>query len=188
MEDLEYMKEMWVDLNNRLTSLEEENRRFAKRIMEDKYRNAQEKLIRKYRIFIIIASVMMIYSFCIVYLNPLVNDKYRLVTTIYWIAFFAIEIGLDSYLLYKVKDIDLYEANVREITIMAKNNWKFHKIGVIIGLPLAFGAIILLALAMDADSFMILGMLVGGIVGFLIGFRQLMRFRDYYRLLQTADD
>lgn len=188
MEELEDMKTMWVELNKRLTSLEEENRRLAKKVVTDKYKNIQEKLTRKYKIFIGIALVMIIYSFCFIYVNPMINEKYRLLTTIYWMVFFAIEAGIDSYLLFKVGEIDIYGSNIRENTVIAKNNWKFHKIGVAVGLPLAFGAIVLLALSMDADPFLILGMLFGGIVGFVIGFRQLLKFRDYYRLLQTQDD
>ena len=129
----------------------------------------------------------MIYCFCLIYLNPFIVEKYKLLTTVYMMCFFAISAGVDSYLLFQVRDMDFYNSNVREITKMAAKNWKIHKIFLIFGLPLAIGACVLMALALDADPFVYLGMIVGGIVGFIIGLRQLMKFRDYYRLLQTED-
>lgn len=188
MENLEDMKEMWIELNNRMTALEEENRRLARKVMDEKYKNITEKLVRKYRIFIALACIMIIYFYGFIFFNPLVNEKYRLLTTIYMICFFALCAAVDSYLLYKVKEIDIYGSNVREITRIAANNWKIHKIFLMVGMPLAIGAIVLMALALNANEFVSLGMVVGGVVGFLIGFKQLMRFREYYRLLQTQDE
>ena len=187
MEDIEDMKALWIELNNRLNSLEEENRRLAKKVTSNKYKNVQEKLIKKYCIFIAVSCVMMIYCFCLIYLNPFIVEKYKLLTTVYMMCFFAIAAGVDSYLLFQVRDMDFYNSNVREITKMAAKNWKIHKIFLIFGLPLAIGACVLMALALDADPFVYLGMIVGGIVGFIIGLRQLMKFRDYYKLLQTED-
>ena len=188
MEDIEDMKAMWVELNQRISSLEEDNRRLAKKVVSEKYKNIQERLIRKYRVFIALACVMIIYIYCLVFLNPLVVDKYKMFATIYMMCFFARCAGVDSYLLYKVKGLDIYGSNIREITRVASLNWKIHKIFLIAGIPLAIGALVVMALALDANEFVYLGMIVGGIVGFLIGFRQLMKFRDYYRLLQIQDD
>lgn len=188
MENFEDMKEMWIELNNRMTALEEENRRLAKRVTDEKYRNIKEKLVRKYKIFIAVACIMIIYIYCFLFFNPLVNEKYRLLATIYMICFFALCAAVDSYLMYKIKELDIYNSNVRDITRIAAKNWKIHKIFLVTGLPLAIGAIVLLALALNANEFVYLGMIVGGIVGFLIGFKQLMKFRDYYRLLQIQDE
>ncbi|MCH5234025.1 MAG: hypothetical protein J1E16_01930 [Muribaculaceae bacterium] len=185
MEELEDMKQMWLDLNNRLAVLEEENRRLAKKVMNEKYKTAQDRLVRKYRIFIIVACVMIIYSYCLIYMNPMVVEKYRLLTTIYLMCLFALCAATDTYLLINVKDLDIYGSNMKEVTRIAARNWKIHKLFLAVGLPVAIGAVVLMALALEANSFTILGMIVGGVVGFMIGIYQLLKFRNYYRLFQT---
>lgn len=188
MEDLEDMKQMWLDLNNRLAVLEDENRRLAKKVMTDKYKNAQDRLVRKYLIFIIVSCVMFIYSYLFIYINPIVVDKFRLATTIYLMCFFALCAGVDICLLFRVKELDIYEGNLREIANVAAQNWKIHKLFILFGMPLAIGAVILIALALNVDAYNILAMIIGGVVGFLIGLRQLFKFRNYYRLLQVKED
>ena len=188
MDNLEDMKTMWIELNDRLSSLEEDNRKMARQIMSGKYKTAQERLISKYRLFIIIATIMIFYIIGFVGFNPLVDDKYRLVTVLYWIIFFLAEIGIDSYLLFKVKEIDIYHSSVTEIAAIAARNWKIHKIAIFCGLPVAIGAIVLFALALDADEYMIYGMLAGAVIGILIGLRQLMKFFSNYKILQSYPD
>lgn len=187
MENINDMKTMWMDLNRRLDALEEENRRLARKVVNEKYKNLQERLVRKYRIFIFVSCIMIIYSFLFIFMNNEVVDKYRLPATIYMICFFILCAATDTYLLIKVKDMDIYGEKINEITRTAAINWKIHKIFTMVGLPLAIGAVILIALALNANTFTYLGMIVGGIVGFSIGLRQLLKFRNYYRLLQTED-
>lgn len=188
MEELQEIKNMWAEINNRLIHLEEENRRLARKAINEKYKNAQERLISKYRTFIIIEVIMIIYVYLFIFYNPMVGEKYKLLTTIYWIIFFIGETAFDSYLMYRVQEIDIYGSSVREITRKAALNWKIHKIGIAIGFPLAIGAVVLFALAMDANEFVYMGMTVGFIVGLVIGLRQLYKFMKYYKLLQSPEE
>lgn len=187
MENLEDMKSMWSALNDRISFLEEENRKLARRAMTNKYKTAREKLISKYKKFIFIETVMILYVWVFIGFNPETVDKYRLPTLIYWSLFFLAEIGIDYYLMERVREIDIYTSPVKEITQMAASNWRIHKLAIFIGLPIAFGAIILFGLAMDANEFVIYGMVAGAIVGLIIGFSQLRRFMSYYRQLKTID-
>lgn len=185
MDQIEDMKAMWTELNNRVASLEETNRRMAREITAGKFKSAQEKLVTKYRMFIIVACVMIIYIGLLVINMPNGVDKYRLPLLIVWSAFFLFEASIDTYLMIKVKEIDVHESSVAEIARRAARNWKIHKIAIAIGLPLAFAAIIMFGLFMDADIYLIYGMIVGGMVGLVIGIRQLLSFLKYYRLLQS---
>ena len=187
MEQLEDMKTMWAELNSRISYLEEENRRLAQKVMSQSLRSSQEKLVKKYNLFIIVECIMVIYTLFFVFLNPHVVEKYRLVTGIYWCAFFLIEISIDFYLKEKVRAIDIYNSPVSEIARRAANNWKLHKLAIVFGLPVAVGACILFALLIDANKFTILGMMVGGVVGFAIGLRQLFKFRKHYYNLQSSE-
>ena len=167
--------------------IEESNRKLAREVSNNKFKNAQEKLISKYKAFIYVEIIMIFYIIFFIGLNPLVADRYRLVNIIYWCCFFMVEIGVDTYLLRRVKLIDIYNSSVSDIAKNAAENWKLHKLALVLGLPLAFGAIILVALAFQAHYYTILGMIAGGLIGCIIGLFQLNKFREYYRLLQSDE-
>lgn len=185
MENLDDMKTLWQELDHRIAFLEEENKRMARSVKENNYKSAQDKLISKYRKFIILEIIMIIWVLMFVMFNPLISDKYRIVLAVYWCIFFLIEVTIDSYLLLKTKEINIYENNIRQTARQAASNWKIHKITLAIGLPLAFGAVILFALALDANQYMMMGIMTGGIIGLIIGIKQLIKFRQYYRQLQS---
>lgn len=187
MNQLEDMKAMWLELNQRISSLEEENRRLAKRAMENNYKSAKEKLLRKYSFFIGLELFMIIFIIPNIIFNPEAVEKYKMVTVIYWCIFFAFELGIDIYLRYRIKIIDIYNSNITEIAAMAAQNWKIHKIAICIGLPIAIGAVILFGLLLGANKFVIYGMITGGVIGMAIGFMQLLKFREYYRMLQSNE-
>lgn len=178
---------MWEELNFRVERLEEENRRLARETMSSRYQTARERLVKRYRIFIILALVMIVYMSALILLNPLAVEKYKLATAIYWGVFLAAEAAIDTYLMIKVQEIDLYNSTVSEIASKAARNWRIHKIAVAIGMPLAIGACVLLALLYDADNFIIFGMIVGGVIGLAIGIFQLLKFMNYYKLLQSEN-
>lgn len=188
MEQLEDMQALWNELNNRVSMLEAENQRLSRQIRHNDFKSAQDKLEKKYKGFIIVEIIMTVYICLFVSYNPLIVEKYRIPTFIYWLSFFAIEIIFDIYLLYRLKKINVYESTVKEISRLAAENWKLHKLGVIIGLPIAIGAVILFGLLLGANTFTVMGIIVGAIVGIIIGLRQLFKFADYYRLLQPDKD
>lgn len=182
MDNLENMKTMWLELNQKVKLLEEENQKLAREIKSNKYKTAKDKLLRKYSMFICIELIMLIYIYIMMLYNPLVVSQYKWPTLIYWTAFFLIEASIDFYLRNKISEIDIYNSPIKQITLQAAKNWKIHKLAIAIGIPFAIGAIILLALSLNADRFMIYGMFVGAIVGFFIGLRQLLQFKTYYNI------
>lgn len=187
MEDIEDFKIMWQELNQRISYLENDNKNLIRQIRETNYRNTQEKLVRKYCMFIGVEVIMIFFMSIFFLYNPLLIEKYRIPALIYWIVFFIFEALFDLFLLFRIKDIDIYSSTIKEVAARSASNWKLHKIGIGIGLPLAFGAIFLFALAVDANQYTILGMILGGIIGFIIGIYQLIKFKDYYKLLQVKD-
>ena len=185
MEDLKDIKLMWQELNNRLSFLEEENQRMMKSVMATNYRSTQEKLTQKYLGFIFVEVLMIGFMSLFFLFNPEVNERFRIPALVYWDVLFVIEVWFDLYLMLKIKTINIYESSISEVAKRAAKNWKIHKIGIIVLLPLAFGAIFLFALALDANEYVILGMIFGGVIGMIIGIGQLMKFRNYYKLLQS---
>lgn len=188
MEDFNDMKIMWQNMNDRLSSLERENKKLMYKVIHDKYHTTKEKLEKKYCAFIFVGSITIVFITLFLIGDPLVNDRYRIPTMIYWIIFFLMEISFDVYLLLQIRKIDIYTATISEVSHSASRNWRLHKIGIIIGLPMAIGAAILFALALNANIFIIYGMITGGVIGLSIGLYQLFKFKTYYKLLQIEDD
>lgn len=185
MESIEDFKIMWQDLNQRLSHLENENQRLIQNIRETKYKTTQEKLVKKYRAFIIAEVITICYMTLFFIFNPMINENYRIISLIYWDIFFVLEVIFDFYLLYQVKKINVYDSTIKEVATRAAANWKLHKMVIAIGLPLAFGAVLLFALSLDANQFTIYGMILGGVIGIFIGINQLIKFKNYYKLLQV---
>lgn len=187
MDQFENMKSLWADLNTRINALEAENRNLARKIMNDKYRSARDKLIKKYYGFISIELIMIIFMSNFFIFNPHINEKYRFASFVYWMIFFLIEVILDSILLYRIKKVNIYTSSIKDISKQAASNWKIHKLAIVVGLPLAFGAIVLFALALNANEFIVYGMIIGVFIGALIGIQQLVKFKGYYKQLYQTD-
>lgn len=187
MDEVNDMKKIWAQLNSRISKLENDNDILLKNIKFGRFKTSQEKLKNKYRKFIMIETIMTIAVVLIFLPNPMVNERYLWPTLIYWVFFFLFEISVDFYLLIKVSSMDIYNSTVSQISSYARQCWKIHKIAIFIGLPLAIGAIILFALLMNADKFVIAGMICGGMIGLVIGLMQLYDFIRNYRQLQSQD-
>ncbi|MCH5219521.1 MAG: hypothetical protein J1F20_03035 [Muribaculaceae bacterium] len=181
------IKAMWQDLNQRISHLENENKLLIQKMKKNNYKTAQTKLIKKYWCFIAVEIIMIIYMTLFFLYNPQVVETYRFVSLIYWDVFFVIAVIFDSYLLIRIKQINVYTSTIKEVSATAAKNWQLHKIGIVAGLPMAFGAAFVFGLAVDANRFTIYGMIVGGLIGLAIGLKQLSRFKNYYDLLQTNE-
>ena len=188
IEDIDDMKTMWVELNKRLTQLEDTNKKLCRDIKNSRYKSSIDNLISRYRKFIIIALVSAIIFPIFIYSNPLVVDKYRNITAIYWLVFFLMEMSFDVYLMQRLRSINIYESSINQIAQITCKTWRIHKYMIAIGLPIALGACCLFALALDANYFTILGMIVGGILGVCIGIGQLIKFKTEYKNLQNDED
>lgn len=184
IKEFEEMKEMWLELNKRVSILEEENRSLAKNVRENNFKSSKDRLVTRYKKFIILESLMVIFFPLIIFNNPEGVEKYRWITFSYWIFFFLMEAGIDFYLMTRIEKLDLYNTPISEIANEAGQIWRIHKLAIIVGLPIAIGAIILFALFVNANEFVLAGMAVGGVIGALIGIRQLLKFKSDYIILQ----
>lgn len=183
MNNIDDMMVMWKEMDSKLTSLVEENRRLADEIQKNRLRSSQEKLTRKYRAFIIMEAICIPLIFVVLCVNPLVVNQYRWPALIYFVCFFLMEIGIDSYLLYKLNNIDIYNDSIVEISRQAKTNWKTHKIAILIGIPIAIGAVVLFCLALGSESSMLWGVFVGGAIGLGIGLNEFFKFMKNYKAM-----
>lgn len=187
MNKIDDMIAMWKEMDSKLSSLVEENRKLAEEIKKNKLRGSQEKLMRKYRAFIIMEALCIPLICFFLGVNPLIVDQYRWPALIYFVCFFTFEICIDGFLLYKVNKIDIYNDSIIEISRQAKTNWKIHKIAVLIGIPIALGAVVMICLAMDGDIAMLWGVFVGGIIGLGIGLNEFFKFMKNYKTMSKEE-
>lgn len=185
MNNIEDMMLMWKEMDNKLSSLMEENKRLVDEIKKNKILSSQERLARKYRAFIIMEAACIPLIFVALGLNPIVVNHLRWPAVIYFICFFLLEIIIDGYLLYKLNCIDIYNDSIIDISRQARTNWKIHKIAVLIGIPIAIGAVLLVFLAMGGDMAMLWGLVVGGAIGFGIGLNEFFKFMKNYKAMSA---
>lgn len=185
MENFDEMMKMWKEMDGKITSLMADNRRMADEIKKNRLKTNQEKLARKYRCFIIMEAVCIPLMFLLFIPNPHVVEQYRWVTLIYFVAFFLLEIGIDAYLLFRLDAVDIYRDSISRITRVAQSNWKIHRIAVLIGIPVAIGAVILFILAMGGRPAELYGVAVGGAIGLGIGLNQFFKFMKNYKALSS---
>lgn len=188
MSELEELKTIIESLNKRISVLETNNMEVISEMKAKNNQSSQEKLVSKYRRCIFLEAFFMIVFDLFLMFDPEVNDKYLWPTLIYWTCFFIIEIIIDYYLMINVDMIDIYGSSLRDVAKQAARCWKIHKLAIFFNIPLAIGAVILFGFAMNADKFMVFGMICGGIGGLLIGLRLLRKFIYEYKQLQIIDD
>lgn len=187
MNNIDEMMIMWKEMDTKLSSLIEENQRLTVEIKKNKLLTNQEKLIRKYRAFIIMEAVCIPLMFFVIAINPLVVDKYRWISFVYFVCFFLLEIGIDVYLLNKISGIDIYHDSIQEISRQARANWKIHKMAVLIGIPVAIGAVVLFCLAVGGDTSTLWGICVGGAIGLGIGMNEFFKFMKNYKSMSREE-
>lgn len=183
MNNIEDMVAMWKEMDTKLSSLVEENRKLSEEIQKNKLRSSQERLMRKYRAFIIMEAVCIPLMAMLLGANPFVFEQYRWAALIYFVCFFLLEIGVDSYLLYKLNRLDIYNDSISEISRQASFNWRIHKIAVLIGIPVALGAVVLFCLAMGSDTATLWGVFVGATIGLGIGLNEFFKFMKTYKTM-----
>ena len=185
MNDIEEMKEMWSDLNNRLTALERENQMLAEQVSRNKFRSSKDKLVNKYRRFIILEVVLLIFCWLYFTESPFFIPGSRWILVGYWTLMFLVEIAIDVYLMEGVRDIDIVNDPVSVVAAKAHKYQKVHKLFICFGLPIAFIGVGIFIWAMGEYNYsMILGVCTGAAIGLIIGIRQYMDFMRAYKNLQ----
>ena len=183
MNKIEDIMVLWKEMDSKLTSLVDENRKLADEIKKNKILSSQERLMRKYRAFIIMEVVCIPLMFILLIINPHVVSQYRWPAFIYFACFFLLEICIDGFLLYKLNSINIYNDSIIDIARKARANWKTHKIAVLIGIPIAIGAVILFCMAYGGDMSMLWGVFVGGAIGLGIGLNEFFKFMKNYKAM-----
>lgn len=187
-DDLLQLKEMWNDLNQRISRLESATMDDGIRVANEKIRTAKDDLASTYKRFSRIAFLCAI-VFPIVYGNPhgifsYPSLTYHILVAIGAFLFFITAGVMDTYLHSAVNDINLATMSVTEVRRQAISLKRLHHIFQLILIPLAIGMLFLMMYPILEEVW--IGALLGLIMGVAIGIRLYIKMMaDYKEMINS---
>lgn len=184
--DKDNIKSAWRDTNN---SFEKDKNMMMsfEAIMNGKRSTALDRLQARYLRFVMLALCCVPCSFSFMLPNIIPDGNGKWITIAFGI-YFLICAGMDLWLYHGIGTIDCLRMSVTEVIDKARFYRKRHLQFIMILLPIAFCVLGVMAYSMQNDPEVIYGMIIGGVVGLLIGSRQLFKFMKDYREVSTPDE
>lgn len=169
----EDLKQAWRDTNNALCSSPMELK---------KQSTTLDKLAQRYKRFACLSLCCIILSAS--FINPNILSRTGLWLPIIMIIYFMTASLMDWWLYYGIKSIDCISMSVSDVIEKAYFFRKRHFLFIAILFPIMIVVFSGLIYAAGGDKYLILGMVAGGAVGLVIGFRQFLCFLRDYRSLK----
>lgn len=170
------MKSAWRET---ATSLQTENDRLLTEFRNGNPLTSLERLRNRYRRFAILGFTMLPLSFVFI-LKSIFPIEGGIWITLSFIVYFLTCGFMDTWLYRGLDTIDCLHMSVSEVIEKARYYRKKHLQFVVILIPMAIALLCGLAYFTGWEEHILLGMIVGGSIGFAIGLQQLFAFlRDY---------
>lgn len=170
------MKSAWRET---ATSLQTENDRLLTEFRNGNPLTSLERLRNRYRRFAILGFTMLPLSFVFM-LKSIFPIDGGIWITLSFIVYFLTCGFMDTWLYRGLDTIDCLHMSVSEVIEKARYYRKKHLQFVVILIPMAIALLCGLAYFTGWEEHILLGMLIGGSIGFAIGLQQLFAFlRDY---------
>lgn len=170
------MKSAWRET---ATSLQTENDRLLTEFKNGNPLTSLERLRNRYRRFAILGFTMLPLS-CVFMLKSIFPIEGGIWITLSFIVYFLTCGFMDTWLYRGLDTIDCLHMSVSEVIEKARYYRKKHLQFVVILIPMAIALLCGLAYFTGWEEHILLGMIIGGSIGFAIGLQQLFAFlRDY---------
>lgn len=170
------MKSAWRET---ATSLQTENDRLLTEFKNGNPLTSLERLRNRYRRFAILGFTMLPLS-CVFMLKSIFPIEGGIWITLACIVYFLTCGFMDTWLYRGLDTIDCLHMSVSEVIEKARYYRKKHLQFVVILIPMAIALLCGLAYFTGWEEHILLGMIIGGSIGFAIGLQQLFAFlRDY---------
>lgn len=170
------MKSAWRET---ATSLQTENDRLLTEFRNGNPLTSLERLRNRYRRFAILGFTMLPISFVFM-LKSIFPIEGGIWITLSFIVYFLTCGFMDTWLYRGLGTIDCLHMSVSEVIEKARYYRKKHLQFIVILIPMAIALLCGLAYFTGWEEHILLGMIVGGSIGFAIGLQQLFAFlRDY---------
>ncbi len=145
---------------------------------------ALERLKRKYLNFSRLALAFIIVWPCSLHGLHDVVEGWALTLSIVFCIYFGVASAMDYWLYKGISSIDCYTMTVKEVVDKAYYYRKMHLRFIATLLPMALICVGMLGWAMRGEPFLIGGMLTGGILGLVLGYRHYLDFMSEYRRIR----
>lgn len=177
-DELDNIRRAWTSMGHSLSNLTPND------IPTDKLSNmktALDRLAEKYKRFSILALVMIIASSLLFSRDELLGRPWNIYLPIAYGCYFCICSVIDQWLYNGIRSINPLTMTITEVAQKAMFYKKRHIQSIFLLLPMAAAVIIATACAFSFDSYLLIGMITGGLIGVALGVMQLCRFLAYYR-------
>lgn len=153
-------------------------------VMDGKRRTAVQRLAVRYRLFAIVGLAAIPCLSPIFFQSDIIPDRtHRIIITLMFALFFIIAATIDLCFYSRLNKVDCTTKTVSEAREKARRYRRRHLQAVMILFPTALAVVVTFAIFV-ADPDILKGMMLGGVIGLLIGSRQLYNFlRDYRTLI-----
>ena len=150
----------------------------------EKKETALERLASRYRRFSTLGMVMVVVS-ALWMLSPLpfASLNARLVIAILMMVYFATCSSIDYWLYRGIASIDCFTMSVSEVINKALYYRKKHLQSMMFLFPFAIGVVGGIIYALNADKYLIYGVIAGGVCGLILGYHQYRQFMDEYKII-----
>lgn len=181
--DIEELKRRIDSIDSRLAELENRSKtdEHIARIRVGKIVTAQDRLVRRYRIFSVVGMLMCAVS-VILYRHILPMCPRILLG-----GFFLLASMMDLYLMIGIKKIDCCCMGVAVVAERARYYRRRHHMFMAILIVLLVPVLGSVAMALSDDMAYIWGMVIGGAVGLILGIGIYIKMMREYRTLYGAD-
>ena len=152
-------------------------------------KTALEKLAGRYRRFMIIAGILIAYSFITFTRPSFIQDPTGRILLTSLFSFFALSaLCIDWYIYDGIKSINCYRMTVKEVGEKAYRLRRIHLRSICFLLPLVLGSIGLLGYYVMDNVYTLYGMIAGTVIGTVIGLKNLREFMAEYKVLTDNEE
>ena len=176
------LRNAWLETQSRLEKIESQINCDSANGFNANRKTSLDNLIRRYKTFACIGVGMTLCSFGW-FNSHILEGTAGHILPIVMIGYFLLAALMDMYLMNGLQSINLSTMSVSKVCELVAKYRKFHHRCMIVLIPICIVLIGIMVSAFISDTYMIIGIIFGAIIGLAIGIMQYRRFMDDYRIL-----
>lgn len=183
----EELKEMWNDMNRRISRLERQIGEEGRRVSDSNIRTAQQNLAKHYKRMMVISACMAAFWPAMLLMPDYMevsDHTWHVASAILFLIYFITAAVADGYLYNSILALRLDSTPVDTLILKVGRLKRIHHRMMMILIPMALATIGYFISPFLQDSYVICGVALGGTVGLLIGLMAYFRMMaDYRRMM-----
>ncbi len=176
------LRSAWLDTQARLDRIEQHLNINRNSRFDFNRRTSLDNLIRRYRVFACLGAGMACCSFG--WMNAhILPAPYNHLLPFLMAGYFLLASIMDLYLMRRLKSINLNTMSVSTVCQLVAQSKKIHHRCMAILIPMCAIILAVMISAFISNTYMIVAMSAGALIGLAIGVFQYLRFMDDYKIL-----